>query len=170
MRKNVLMWLTFGPDLLAAIIASVIGAILTVAIAAGTYFLQLSRRETSELRFLVGELSTRRAIVPNRDPTRVAGAEKLPDYERANLSVLHIRDGVRDVLRAIQPQSKAQPTLETMLGACNEYLETSASDPPNYVHDLVALRAHLAAAVTDLCKVNSKIAYLEPGSKAFTTR
>lgn len=68
------MWLTFWLDVLVA----VFGAVLTVAIAYGTFLLNLRRNEKLALGSLINEVHHRRTF--SGHAVRVNGAVNSPDY------------------------------------------------------------------------------------------
>jgi hypothetical protein len=160
------MWTTFGPDLLVAVIGAVIGSVLTVLIAAVTFFVQRRRTEIGTINVLIDDIHHRRAFTVD-NPQRIPEAVFLPDYDRANRSVLDIRDRIRESRARIRPQVGQQSQLSKMLRACNRYLENSSELPAEYWFGLEQLRSDLWESIVALAESDSSIIAREPGGAAF---
>lgn len=161
------MWNTFWPDLLVAVLGAIVGSVLTVAIAFGTYLLQRRVRESQALRTLVEELHHRRAVAPISDVRDVPVAGGTDDFKHVNLSILDIRDRVRLTREQVRPESSAQRSLSRMTRACNRYLEVSAQRPEKYLHELMVLRAELWGSVQEVAGLSRSIDALKPGEAAY---
>lgn len=153
------MWDNFWPDVLV----TVIGAVLTVAIAYGTFLVQQRRTEKQVLTNLIHDLHHRRAL---RDFTAryVRGASKSADFQRTSTSVLEVREQIRTARNSLPPRSKASPLLSKMLVACNKHLSESARDPQGYQQHLLDLRRSLGNEVNAICSRVRGLKALEPGA------
>jgi len=164
--KLIVMWTTFLPDLLIAMIGAVLGSVLTVFIAAATFFIQRRRNDIGAVRALIDDIHHRRALAVG-DPETIPNAAVLPDFEHANLSVLDLRDRVRESRSRIRPQSQLQAELSKMIRACNRYLERTSFDPTRYLFDLEQLNAELRECIYALATNERAIGSYEPGGAAF---
>ena len=158
----VIMWLTFWPDVLVA----VIGAALTVLIALVTYLLRLRLEERRALQSLIDELHRRRSLAPGPEPV-IPNAASDADFGRANASVLSIRDEIRRTRDRVRQIESLQGPLSRMTRACNQYLEVSAAFPPHYAILLGELRRDLSGSVTQLSAARKGVVASEPGHGAF---
>lgn len=154
------MWDTFIPDLLVTLI----GSVLTVAIAGATFLVNRRYRETQALNLLIQELHHRRALVQINTLMDVQNAEQSDDFARVNASVSGIRDAVRDARRLSRPVAPVQIPLSKMRVACNRYLELADRRPSHYWYFLDELRVEIADQVQKLARVSRRISALEPGS------
>ena len=155
------MWSTFWAD----VVVAVIGALLTVLVAALTYGLNERRRETLSLRALIYDLGHRRALVVDV-PREIPNALELDDYHRASASVLNMRDAIRQAVEGVRDSKKLQDILSQMTRACNTYLENSAASPSRYWYYLAELRDSLAESVRALKTVKKGLKVHEPGERA----
>lgn len=153
------MWDTFWPDVLV----TVIGAVLTVAIAYGTFLLQQRRTEKQVLTNLIHDLHHRRALRAFA-PEYVEGASDSDDLKRTSSSVLEVREQIRTTRNSLPPRSKASPLLSKMLVACNQHLRESAREPDWYQEHLIELRTSLTYGVEEICSKVRCLTFLEPGS------
>lgn len=153
------MWVTFWPDVLV----TVIGAVLTVAIAYGTFLVQQRRTEKQVLTNLIHDLHHRRALRAFA-PKYVKGASVSDDFKRTSSSVLEVREQIRAARNSLPPRSKASPLLSKMLVACNQHLSESARKPDAYQQHLLVLRESLAAEVKAICLKLRGLRPLEPGA------
>ena len=154
------MWETFVPDL----IVTVIGAALTVAIAAVTFVLSRRYRETQALNLLVQELHHRRALARIDALMEIQNAEQSDDFARVNASVLSIKEAIREARGLSRPVPGVQVPLSGMTSACNRYLELASRRPSRYWFFLTELRAEITAQVRELSRMNRRVAELEPGA------
>jgi len=154
------MWDTFLPDLVVALV----GAVLTVAIAYSTFLLSVRRNERLALNSLVVELHHRRAL--SGRGVVIPGAARSRDYERANLSVLSMREEIRTARDRVRSQLLHQ-ALQRMTRACNRYLERAEWDADRYAILLVELRRDLTAEVDALRRARRGLQSFEPGAGAF---
>ena len=158
------MWSSFVPDLVVALIGAAIGALLTVAIAAGTFLLSRRYRETQALTLLIEELHHRRALAPIDTLMVVANAEQSDDFARVAGSVLSIKDAIREARAASRPTRNVRVPLSKMTSACNRYLELADRQPHRYWYFLADLRRDIETATTELAQANRKLPSLEPGA------
>ncbi|GAB3547457.1 hypothetical protein GCM10027404_09580 [Arthrobacter tumbae] len=156
------MWDTFPADLLIAFI----GALLTVAIAYGTYLLQQRRLEIQAVRGLINDFHHRRSVSITA-PRTVRGARDLADFQRATASVIDMRDHVKRVRDQVRHDSDAQIWLSRIIRACNRYLEEGEIAPDDYLFLLSQLRQELLEEVRELCSGPRGLDALEPGAAAF---
>lgn len=159
------MWDTFLADVTVALI----GAVLTVGIAYGTFRPQLRHNEKRVLRHLVWDLQHRRALAIG-NPVEIRDAATKEDYKRAGLSVVDIRDRVRQTVDQVRANSKAQVYLSEMMASCHHYLEDSDSLPDFYALHLANLQRNLHDAVLGIASEVSGIKAGEPGSLAYSKR
>lgn len=155
------MWLTFWLDVLVA----VFGAVLTVAIAYGTFLLNLRRNEKLALGSLINEVHHRRTF--SGHAVRVNGAVNSPDYRYANSSILSVRDEIRHTRDAVRGLPAIQEPLSMMTHACNRYLENAENDPDLYAFGLVTLREELMQQIERLATTRRGLHALWPGDGAF---
>jgi hypothetical protein len=160
------MWETFWPDVIVAVIGSVVGAILTIGIAYATFLFQQHRSEIQHFRGLIRDISTRRALTV-RSPKRIDNAVNEDSYRWANASVVEIREHIKRVRDHIAPDSGVHGILADMLRSCNRYLETSSADPDSYPFHLKALRDELTPAIQQIALTTKRVDALEPGSAAY---
>ncbi|WP_157421724.1 hypothetical protein [Agromyces sp. Leaf222] len=155
------MFETFWSDLLVA----VIGAVLTVAIAFGTYRLQLRQRERGSVRHIANQLAHRRAFV-FANPVRVdtSNPEVKRDFDTCRGSVKSARDRVVESNRDVRPGSKVQEQLDAMGVSMNRFLSRSSRDPDGYCLLLNDLVAELASTTATLSKLTRQDLPL-PGSR-----
>jgi hypothetical protein len=154
------VWDTFIPDL----IVTVIGAALTVAIAAVTFVVSRRYRETRALNLLVQELHHRRALVQIDTLMEVHNAEQSDDFARVNASVLTIRDAIKETRSLSRSLASVQVPLSGMTSACNRYLELASRHPSRYWFFLMDLRDDIATQVEKLAHANRRIESLDPGA------
>jgi hypothetical protein len=157
------MWNTFIPDLLVALL----GSLVTVAIAYMTFSIQRRRQEHQAIRGLINDIHRRRALTVIGVVRRIRRAKRLPDFHRATASVLDLRDRVRETRNAVRADSIYQNTLTNMTRSCNRYLEATGQSANDYYFELAKLRADLLTAVQTLAKGTRSISYLEPGAGAY---
>ncbi|ERI37290.1 hypothetical protein IG195_02800 [Arthrobacter sp. TES] len=157
------MWDTFFADVVVALV----GAVLTVGIAYGTFRLQLRHNEKRVLRHLIWDLEHRRALSIGH-PMEIPDAAIKDDYKRAGLSVVDIRDRVRQTVDQVQPKSNAQAYLSKMMASCHHYLEDSDASPNSYTFHLAELQRNLHEAVRGVASSVSGIDAGEPGSLAYS--
>lgn len=155
------MWETFWPDLLV----TVLGAVLTVGIAYGTFLLQQKRTERQVLTNLIHDLHHRRALRAFA-PKRGNGASESDDFKRTSASVLEVREQIRTARNSLPPRSNASPTLSKMLVACNRHLRESARDPDGYQTHLMMLRTSLESRVVEICSKVRGLEPMQPGAAA----
>lgn len=156
------MWDSFLPDLLVAFV----GALLTVAIALGTYLLKVRLDEKRAIQSLINEVHRRRSLAEGPEPT-LPGALQSGDYARANASIATIRDEIRSTRDRVRQVDNLQDPLSKMTRACNRYLELSASHPDGYAIYLGDLRRELTPLVQALASKRRGVTALEPGGGAF---
>lgn len=161
------MWNTFWSDLLIAVIGAVLGSVLTVLIAWGTYRLQRRSNEKHALRLLIDEIHRRRAFAVIVNVRSVPGAQMLDDFQTVNASVLDVRDRIRMAREQTRPESGAQEPLSDMTSACNRYLQASARQPDRYLHDLMTLRKHLWKSIQKIAGEIRGVPALEPAGAAY---
>ncbi|MFJ4208530.1 hypothetical protein ACIPY2_08730 [Paenarthrobacter sp. NPDC089675] len=159
------MWDSFWAD----VVVAVIGAVMTVGIAYGTFALQQRHNEMRVLRHLIWDIEHRRALAIGI-PVEIPHARALDDYKRANLSVVDMRDRVRYSVDQVRPNSKAHEGLSKMTAACHHYLEDSHSDPDFYAFFLRDLQLALQLAIQGLASEFRGIEFREPGSSAYIKR
>lgn len=157
------MWQTFWPDLLVAIF----GAFLTVATAYVTYLLSVRRREKQALNSLIYEFHHRRAVAPRANLRTVECAAETDDFLRANLSVLSMRDEIRRTRDVVRPIIELHGCLSELTRACNNYLESSAQHPGQYLYLLDELRNELSSKTHKLAATRRGVHVREPGEGAF---
>jgi hypothetical protein len=157
------MWTTFFPDLLVALL----GSLVTVAIAYMTFLIQRRREERQAIRGLINDIHRRRALTVISTVRRIRRAKTLPDFHRATASVLDLRDRVRETRNAVRADSVYQDALTNMTRSCNRYLEMTGRSANDYYFELAKLRADLLTAVERLAKRNRSVSYLEPGAGAY---
>jgi hypothetical protein len=155
------MWETFWPDVLVALI----GALLTVAIAFGTFLLQQVRQEKQVLRGLINDLHHRRALAVG-SPQEIPNADEGKDFQRASLSVIDIRDHIRRVRDQVRQDRATVDVLSNMIRACNRYLEDSEGTPNFYAFLLQSLSQELHNGVIEIAQNVRGIKALQPGSSA----
>lgn len=155
------MWTTFWPDVLVALI----GAVLTVGIAFATYILSVRRDELRALNSLIVELHHRRAF--SGTAVIVSGAQDTQDFQRANASVISVRDEIRRTRDRVRPIPGLQEPLMRMTRFCNYYLEETEWDPDSYAVGLVRLRDELHEQIRALAAARRGTKVLVPGAKAF---
>lgn len=155
---NLRMWDTFWPDVLV----TVIGAVLTVAIAYGTFLVQQRRTEKQVLTNLIHDLHHRRALRAFT-PKYVAGASDLDDYKHTSSSVLEVREQIRTARNSLPPRSSTSPLLSKMLVECNRHLSKSGREPDRYQEHLIDLRTSLTCEVEEICSRVRGLKPLEPG-------
>lgn len=155
------MWETFVPDLLVALV----GALLTVAIAYGTFLIQQARQEKHVVRGLINDLHHRRALAI-ASPQEIPNAGEGKDFQRASLSVIDIRDHIRRVRDQVR-QDEAVDALSDMIRACNRYLEESEGMPNFYAFLLKNLQQDLEDGVVKIGERVRGVDVLQPGSGAF---
>lgn len=155
------MWMTFWPDVLVALI----GASLTVAIAFGTYILNLRRNERRALIALVHELYRRRAFTGKA--VALPGARDTPDYMYCNASVLSMKDEIRHARDSVREIPELQRSLAEMTKSCNLYLEMAERDPDSYAIGLMRLRDDLRAKIKEIASHRPGVPELEPGGGAY---
>lgn len=160
--KLFVMWETFWPDVLVA----VLGSMLTVAIAYATYWIQRRRAERQLLNNLVNDLSHRRAL-RQITPRAVKGANGLEDYDRTSQSVIDMRDQIRSTREHLPPESRAHGLLSAMHSACNRHLHLSSRNPDKYQFYLMDLRKELELEIREISQRVRKIDTLPPGSSAY---
>jgi hypothetical protein len=156
------MWETFWPDVLVAFI----GALLTVAIAYGTFLIQQRRQEKHVLRGLINDLHHRRALAITA-PQEIWNAEEGKDFHRAGLSVIDIRDHIRRARDLVRQDSSTVEPLSDMVRACNRYLEESESKPNFYAFFLKTLHDDLHKGVVNISDKVRGLKAHEPGAAAF---
>lgn len=156
------MWDSFLPDLLVA----VVGALLTVAIALGTYVLKVRLDEKRAIQSLINEMHRRRSLAAGPEPL-IPGSLQSGDYLRANASVATIREDIRSTRDRVRQVEKLQDPLSKMTRACNRYLEQSAAHPDGYAIYLGDLRRELTPVVQSLASKRRGVVALEPGGGAF---
>lgn len=156
------MWTTFWPDLLVALV----GAVLTVVIAAATYLANRRLGETRAINALIREIHGRRVLTVGK-PRVIRGAAKLDDYRWAAASVLSLRDEVRRTRDQVREMAKLQEPLSRMARACNRFLEESAYDPDTYAILAADLRDALTAEVHALSLARRGVRVLSPGEGAY---
>jgi len=112
----------------------------------------------------------RRSITPNSGtPMSGRAAKRSADYERANLSVLDMRMTIAATRLSLRPRSLSFAPINVMVRACNDYLETSSTDPGVYVAELDKLRKDLGDPVDHLRRLNRlKLTNFAPGMGALT--
>jgi hypothetical protein len=160
-RKTIPMWETFWPDVLVA----VIGALLTVVIAYGTFLIQQARQEKQVLRGLINDLHHRRALAITR-PQEIPNAVHGKDFQRASLSVIDIRDHIRRVRDQVRQDRATVDVLSDMIRACNRYLEESEGTPDFYAFLLKTLSEDLNDGVDEISRIARGVRALQPGSSA----
>lgn len=156
------MWNTFIPDLVVA----TFGAALTVIIAFTTYIIKVRYDERLALQALIDELHQRRAVAPGPEPT-IPNAAELGDFDRANRSVISMREEIRRTRDRVRQVPALRDPLSEMTRACNHYLELSEGTPPRYAQLLGRLRDDLDAQIRRLSAVKRGLTPLTPGMKAF---
>lgn len=161
------MWNTFWSDVLIAIIGAVLGSVLTVLIAWGTYRLQRRSNEKHALRLLVDEIHRRRAFASIANVRLVPDAQELDDFHNVNASVLDIRDRIRMAREQTRPESGAQKPLSEMTRACNRYLKATARQPDRYMYDLMSLRSNLWESIQEMAGEVRGVPALEPAAAAY---
>ena len=155
------MWMAFWLDVLVA----AIGALLTVAIAFGTYILNLRQNERRALTSLVHELHRRR-VFAGRAVTK-PGARETEDYSRCNASILSVKDEIRHARDSVREIPALQEALSAMTKACNSYLEMAERDPDSYAIELARLREGLYVRTRELANMRRGVPDLEPGGGAY---
>ncbi|MEA1264078.1 MULTISPECIES: hypothetical protein [unclassified Microbacterium] len=156
------MWDSFFPDVVVAFV----GALLTVLIALVTYMLKIRLDEKRAIQSLIDELHRRRAIAEGPEPV-IRGAEELPDFVRANASVVSMRTEIRSTRDRVRQVDSLQGPLSEMTRACNRYLELSAASPDFYARYLGDLRRELTPLVSQLAGSRRGIVAHQPGGGAF---
>lgn len=159
------MWDTFLPDLVVALIGALVGALLTVAIAYGTFLMQQARQERHVVRGLINDLYHRRALAVTT-PQEIPDAEERKDFERAGLSVIDIRDHIRRVRDQVRQDTQTVDALSNMIRACNRYLEVSEGQPILYALLLKKLQEDLEEGVTKIAERVRGVDALPPGRGA----
>lgn len=157
------MWQTFFPDLVVAVIAS----LLTVSTGYVTYRVNVRHRENQALVSLLNELHHRRAVAPILNPRQIANASTNDDFLRANSSVLSMKDEIRRARDILRPITTLQEPLSLMVRACNRYLELSSAAPESYMYELEELRIQLSKQVHAIAASRKSIKSVEPGTGAF---
>lgn len=157
------MWNSFWSDALVTVIGAVLAACLTVYIAYRTFQVQERLTEKQVLTNLIHDLHHRRALRAI-NPIRVPNAAETADFQRTRDSVLEVREWIRIARNSLPPASLANPTLSSMLVACNRHLSHSDRDPNAYQTTLMMLRKSLHAGVVEVCSRVSGLEPLEPGS------
>lgn len=154
---------TFLSDTLVTVIGAVLGAILTVGIAYGTFRAQQRHTEKQVLTNLIHDLHHKRALRAIT-PTRVPDPTESTDFERTTKSVLEVREWIRTARNSLPPRSHASPTLSRMMVACNRHLSDSARNPDSYQLMLMKLRKSLHSGVVEICSKVPHLELLPPGS------
>ncbi|WP_143109888.1 hypothetical protein [Agromyces sp. CF514] len=156
---------TFWPDLLVVLIATTLGALLTVWIAFGTYRYELRTRERDAIRHLANIIASRRAFM-EANPVRVDTSEqyRADDLEACRASVTYAREAIIDASRAVRPGSPMQQPLDDMARATNRYLDQARRDPNGYWLHLNELRTRWIDSLASL-SIQTKFALPEPGSR-----
>lgn len=157
------MWDNFWAD----VVVAVIGAVLTVGIAYGSFCLQQRHKEKRVLRHVIWDLQHRRALAIG-DPVEIPDAAMRDDYKRASLSVVDIRDRLRQAVDQVRPNSKAQARLSEMIAACHHYLEDSDAFPNFYALHLGELQQDLHEGVLGIANEVRGVKASEPGSSAYS--
>lgn len=162
------VWDAFWPDLAVALIAALVGAVVTVVIGFATYRFELRRREREGVRQLANTLSTRRALTRTEPGQRVDTNVGIVEQDRLRCarSIMTARESVDTARQLTRPVSPVQTSLDTMTRACNIYLEVSEHDPDGYVIYLHELRTALAQAI-EAAANQLGIDLPAPGSRAF---
>jgi hypothetical protein len=156
------MWETFWPDVLVA----VVGAVLTVAIAFGTFLIQQRMAERQLLTNLVSDLNHRR-VLREIAPREMPGARGFEDYDWTSQSVVEIRDQIRSTREHLPRNSRAQRLLSAMHSACNRHLHNSSRNLHYNQFHLVDLRNNLEIGVAEISRQVRKVKALRPGSAAY---
>lgn len=165
MQHTRAMWETFLPDLVVALVGALVGAVLTVAIAYGTFLLQQARQEKQVVRGLINDLYHRRALAVV-SPHEIPNAGERKDFERAGLSVIDIRDHIRRVRDQVRQDTETVNALSNMIRACNRYLEVSEGNPNFYAFLLNELQRDLEEGVTQIAQRMRGVDGLPPGRGA----
>jgi hypothetical protein len=141
------MWESFWPDIVVAVVGAVIGSVLTVGIAVATYFITIRHRENQALNALVRELHERRAIAPIASPREIPGAAELDDYDRANRSVVSMRDEISRTRELVGQSPEVQLSLSEMKRTWNALVPhrnatgfSSTNCVVSYLREYVACR------------------------------
>lgn len=153
------------PDLVVALIGALVGALLTVAIAYGTFLMQQARQEKQVVRGLITDLYHRRALAV-RTPQEISNAGERKDFERVGLSVIDIRDHIRRVRDQVRQDTETVDALSNMIRACNRYLEGSEGEPNFYVFLLQTLQKDLEEGVSQIAERVRGVDALAPGRGA----
>jgi hypothetical protein len=161
------MWETFWPDIVVAVVGAVLGSVLTVGIALATYFITIRHRENQALNALIKELHERRAVAPIASLREIPDAAELDDFNRANRSVISMRDEISRTRQLVGQSPEVQQPLSEMKRACNRFLDRASAAPQRYWFLLDELRRELSEGVHRLTSARKQLPRLEPGGGAF---
>ena len=144
------MWTTFWPDLIVA----GAGALLTVVIAAGGFWLQRRRTARRAVSDVIRDYEWRQALdVRARTmPSKKAWKEK---HRRVMLSVFAFRDGVTAARANIGPNSKHQETFLEIVDACNQFIRRGEDNRHAFRSEQFTLTTTLATLIAKLPKVTA---------------
>jgi len=140
------MWLTFWPDVLVA----VIGSVLTVAIALITYRVQQRRSNVQLVRNLADDLAMRRAFMPI-SPSVSSPVGDDPDRCRKSVQSAQLQIGlIRD---QITPNHRLRELLQEMVAWTREFKSLNEDAPERWQFNLMEVRGELVLRLRDIERV-----------------